>query len=358
MKKLHVALAMAGALTGSAYAETNVEIYGVVDMGFVRDMGTVAGLTGPGGTVVPAGSKLTSGAQSGTRLGFKGSEDLGNGLKGLFVLETGIAADAGGFNQGNGFARQSFVAVQGGFGTVALGRQYTSHFLTLSQIADPFSSGLAGNAQNLMLPPGVSVPTVDPVAAGVEPDRAIRMNNAVKYTTAIWNGLSAEIAYGLGEVTGNSSANRVLTGSVSYKLDALNVGLSYYRKKSRSDTEALESVLLAANYDFGVAKVFAAYADNDWVAGKNRDLLIGATVPVGPHKFLASYIKKTGRGATDGDDADQLAFGYIYTLSKRTNLYAAYGEINNDGGATYTVGNNSENGTGNKAFNLGVRHTF
>jgi predicted porin len=363
MKKLHVALLITGAFTGSAFAQTNVEVYGVVDMGFVRDMGTVSGLTtGTGAAILPTGNKFNSGAQSGTRLGFKGSEDLGGGLKALFVLETGIAADTGGFTQGNlAFARQSFVGVQSGFGTVSLGRQYTSYFLTLNQVADPFNSGLAGNAQNLMLPPGVpsGLPgTIDPATVGAEPDRAIRMNNAVKYATPIWNGLSAEIAYGFGEVAGNNRANRVLTSSVGYSVNALNVSMAYYRKNNRDDTDKLESVLLAANYDFGPAKVFAAYADNDWFIGKSRDLLIGATVPFGPHKFIGSYIKKTGRGATDGVDADQWALGYTYNFSKRTNLYAAYGQINNDGGATYTVGNNSENGTGNKAFNLGVRHTF
>jgi predicted porin len=363
MKKLHIALAIAGALTGTAYAETTVDIYGVVDMGFVRETGTVAGLTnGTGGAILPAGNKLSSGAQSGTRLGFRGSEDLGGGLKALFVLETGIAADAGGFNQGNvAFARQSFVGVRGNFGTVTLGRQYTSYFLSLSQIADPFAAGLAGNAQNLMLPPGVPAGTpaaTDPATVSAEPDRAIRMNNAIKYATTMWNGLSGEIAYGFGETTNGSQPNRVLTASVTYSADPLNVSLAAYHKNNRTDTDKMQSVLLAANYNFGVAKVFAAYADNDWFVAKSRDFLIGATVPVGPHTFIASYIHKTGRGVTDGSDANQWALGYTYTLSKRTNLYAAYGHINNDGAAKYTVGNNSENGTSDTAFNLGVRHTF
>ncbi len=363
MKKLHIALAIAGALTGTAYAETTVEIYGVVDMGFVRETGTVAGLsTGTGAAILPAGNKLSSGAQSGTRLGFKGTEDLGGGLKGLFVLETGIAGDSGGFNQGNlAFARQSFIGLQNDWGTVALGRQYTSYFLTLNQIADPFASGLAGNAQNLMLPPAVPAglpAATDPASVGAEPDRVIRMNNAIKYTMPLKNGFSGEIAYGFGEIAGNSAASRILTASAGYSSSSLNVSVAYYRKNNRIDTDKMESVLLAANYDFGVAKVFAAYADNDWFIGKSRDFLIGTTVPYGPHKFIASYIRKTGRGATDGDDANQWGLGYTYSLSKRTNLYAAYGSISNDGNAKYTVGNNSENGTGNKAFNLGVRHTF
>ena len=117
--------------------------------------------------------------------------------------------------------------------------------------------------------------------------------------------------------------------------------------------------MLAANYDLEFAKIYAAFADNDWVGQtKTRNYLIGATVPFGAHKFIASYIRADGRGVYAANDADQWGIGYTYSLSKRTNLYAAYGYISNDGAAAYTVGNNSENGTSNKAFNLGVRHVF
>lgn len=353
MKKLHVALALAGAVAGTAHAQSAVEVYGILDMGFVRESGTIAGLDSngplPGGTpVAAAGNKLSSGVQSGTRLGFKGTEDLGGGLKGLFVLETGIAADRGGYNQGNtAFARQSFVGLQGNFGTVTLGRQYTSYFLTLNQVADPFASGLAGNAQNLMLPPSYA-----------EADRAIRMNNAVKYASPIIAGFSGEASYGFGEVAGNQGANRVITAAVGYQMKPLSVRLAYYRKNNETDTARLSSTMLAANWDFGVAKVFAAYADNDWFGVENRDYLIGVSAPFGPHTFIASYIRKDGQGAFSGVNADQWGVGYTYALSKRTNLYAAYGRIDNEGGATFTVGNNSENGTSKAAFNLGVRHLF
>ena len=219
MKKLHVALAFAGAVAGSAYAQPAVEVYGILDMGFVRESGRVDGLEthGPilltGDPISPTGNKLSSGVQSGTRLGFKGTEDLGGGLKGLFVLETGIGADRGGFNQGNlAFGRQSFVGLQGNFGTVTLGRQLTSYFLTLNQVADPFASGLAGNAQNLMLPGAVpsgagytsNPPTIDATGHGLEADRAIRMNNAIKYASPIISGFSGEVSYGFGETAGSN----------------------------------------------------------------------------------------------------------------------------------------------------------
>ena len=333
MKKSLIALACASAFAGSANAQS-LTTYGIVDMGFVSENGT--------GSI----QKLTSGAQSGTRLGFKGTEDLGNNMKALFVLETGIAADAGGFNQSAGFARQSFVGLQSDSGTLTLGRQYTPFFLALNAVADPFASGLAGNAQNLI------------------PSSGIRMNNAVKYASPTFSGVSGEVAYGFGEnAAGNERASKNVGGSIGYTDGTLNVRLAYHKANGTtaltsdlSDT----STILAANYKFEVAKVFAAYSDNNVEIsgrGKSRDLLIGVSVPFGNHTFIASYINKNGR-STANLDADQLGLGYTYALSKRTNLYAAWASIDNKNGAPYTVGNNSETGTGDRAVNLGVRHTF
>ena len=338
MKKSLMALACASAFAGSANAQS-LTTYGIVDMGFVAESGGTAGSI----------DKITSGAQSGTRLGFKGTEDLGNNMKALFVLETGIAADAGGFNQGAGFARQSFVGLQSDAGTVTLGRQYTPFFLALNAVADPFASGLAGNAQNLI------------------PHSGIRMNNAVKYASPTFSGVSAEVAYGFGEsTTGADRGGRNVGGSIGYNDGTLNVRLAQHRaNESLAGTTDDTSTMLAANYKFEVAKVFAAYSDNDQqiatngtTKGKSRDFLIGVSVPFGNHTFIASYINKDGRSASNYD-ATQLGLGYTYALSKRTNLYAAWATIDNKrGGVLYKVGNNSETGSGDRAFNLGVRHTF
>ena len=343
MKKSLMALACASAFAVSANAQSTLTTYGIVDMGFVAESGGLDGSV----------DRITSGAQSGTRLGFKGTEDLGSNMKALFVLETGIAADTGGFNQGAGFARQSFVGVQSDAGTLTLGRQYTPFFLTLNGVADPFASGLAGNAQNLI------------------PHSGIRMNNAVKYVTPIFSGISGEVAYGLGESAGNDRAGRNIGGSVGYSDGNLNVRLAYNRANDTLTTTTRDtSTMLAANYNFQVAKVFAAYSDNDLqvdtvtltstipAKGKSRDFLVGVSVPYGNHNFIASYINKDGRSASNLD-ASQFGLGYTYALSKRTNLYAAWATIDNKrGGLLYKVGNNSEIGSGDKAFNLGVRHTF
>ena len=340
MKKSLIALACASAFAGSANAQS-LTTYGIVDMGFVGESGGTAGSI----------DKITSGAQSGTRLGFKGTEDLGNNMKALFVLETGIAADKGGFNQGNlAFARQSFIGLQSDAGTLTLGRQYTPFFLTLNGVADPFASGLAGNAQNLI------------------PSSGIRMDNAVKYVSPIFSGISAEIAYGFGENSAGIDRNgRNFGGSIGYSDGALNVRLAHHRSNETPTLPSTisnlrnTSTMLAANYKFEVAKVFAAYSDNDVQVsgvGKSRDFLIGVSVPLGNHTFIASYINKDGRSAANLD-ASQFGLGYTYALSKRTNLYAAWATIDNKrGGVLYKVGNNSETGSGDRAINLGVRHTF
>ncbi len=354
MKKSLIALAIAGTLAGSAYAESAVAVYGIVDMGLVSERGNAAGSV----------QKLTSGAQSGTRLGFKGTEDLGNNMKALFVLETGIAADAGGFNQGGlAFGRQSFVGLQSDFGTVTLGRQYTPYFLTLNG-ADPFASGMAGAAINLMANSG------------------IRMNNTVKYASPNIAGFTGEVAYGFGEAADTTDKGRQMSASIGYALNPLSVRLAYNIKRNllpapSTDSVSSKNLLLGATWDFQVAKAFVAIAENEGSysspfptptnsfgftptlpgSAKSRDYLIGATVPFGNHTFIASYIRKDDRTGAN-NDASQVALGYTYALSKRTNLYAAWGSINNKRLASYTVGNNSEAGTGDKAINLGVRHIF
>ena len=153
-----------------------------------------------------------------SRLGFRGSKKIGE-LTGIWQIEQEIQFNlSNGNTETNTFdkkdtnnrlaSRDTFAGLQGDFGTVTLGRQYTSYFLALNQVADPFASGLAGNAQNLMLPGASNAIT--------NADRAIRMDNAIKYATPIFENFSGEIAYGFGEVASDSEASRVISASVGY----------------------------------------------------------------------------------------------------------------------------------------------
>jgi predicted porin len=342
MKKSLVALAVLGAISGAASAQTAVNIYGLLDAGIVTERGAAAGNT----------TKLSSGVQNGSRLGFRGTEDLGGGLAAKFALEAGFGIDDGRSGQsGRLFGRQAFVGLGNGWGNVTLGRQYTPYYLALDQI-DPFHSGLAGNAQNLF-------PTVQ------------RMDNTIKYSTPEWIGFIAELAYGFGEVAGDTSASRQVGVAVGYTNGPLLVKLTHHRANGPQpadferpasgvvlDDRAKRS-LIGGRWDFGVAAAHLAFGSNKGGlrSSDNRLWLIGATVPLGASTFLASYIRNNDRTALD-QDANQWALGYTFAMSKRTNFYTSYGHISNDNGATYTVGSAIENGSGDKAFNIGIRHQF
>jgi predicted porin len=230
-----------------------------------------------------------------------------------------------------------------------MGRQYTPYFLTML-VGDPFAAGMAGAAQNMMMP-GTN----------------IRMDNAVKYTSPVFAGFSGEAAYGFGEQPDSNGKSRQLGAFLSYSAAPVNVRLGYLKKNTDSATTSPETKdvtnwILAANWDVKVAKLFAAFTNNDEaiyapIRRKSKDYLIGAQVPFNKHTFIASYIYKDGEDTMTGN-ANQFALGYTYTMSKRTNLYAAWGRINNGTNSALTVGNNSEVGYGDKALNLGIRHIF
>ncbi|WP_395398982.1 porin [Pseudoduganella sp. UC29_106] len=146
---------------------SSVLMYGIVDMGLVRESGGTASVT-----------KVTSGVESGSRLGFKGTEDLGDGMAAIFLLESGYQADTGAMGQGGLlFGRQAYVGLQSRAGTVTLGRQYTPQYVAVVT-ADPFGSGTAGDTKNLMAATGNS---------------ASRMDNAVKYTSPTLQGAQLEL---------------------------------------------------------------------------------------------------------------------------------------------------------------------
>ena len=331
MKKSLLALAVFGAFAGAASAQTSVTAYGVADVGFVREYGSL----GPGIT------KLDSGVQSGSRLGFKGTEDLGSGLKALFQLETGIAMDTGGFTQGGtAFGRQSWVGLAGSFGMVSLGRQYQSQFTALDEV-DPFGTGLAGTSTNLFNYPTGS-----------------RNNNMIRYETPEMGGFNAQAQYGFGEVAGNTSASRKLGGSIGYSNGPAVIKLAYEKDNNAADTSSAKFTQLTGSYDFSVVKLAMAYRkDKDDVALDANNFLVGVSVPFGANTVMASYIRRNDKSPAD-QDANQIAIGYTYALSKRTNFYTSYARINESNGAAYTVGNAIGGGSNDKAFNVGIRHKF
>lgn len=329
MKNSLPLLTLLTVVAGSAAAQTAVTVYGLMDLGVVAESG------GPGGSLL----KLTSGISAGSRIGFRGTEDLGGGLKAKFVIESGIAADTGGVTQGGlVYGRQAYVGLDGQFGSLTAGRQYAPHFLAIDDI-DPFGTGLAGNSTNLM-------------------GTTARMSNALIYSTPTMGGFSAQGAYGFGEVAGNSSGNRQLGARLSYATGPFSFGLAYHDTNDATGTRVGKNTLVSGKYDFGAGWASLAYNVTDGAPGlDNRDILVGVSVPVASGTIMASYIKKDDRTAAH-QDASQIGIGYVHDLSKRTALYTSYARIDNKNGASYTVGSAIESGSGDRAFNVGIRHRF
>lgn len=356
MKKKLLAFAALAAIAGAASAQSAVSIYGLLDMALIQEGG------GSAGTV----TKVTSGVTGGSRIGFKGTEDLGNGMSAVFLLESGFQMDTGAMGQGGLlFGRQAYVGLQGQFGAVLVGRQYTPHYLAIVAV-DPFGSGWVGDTKNIMATTGNSFS---------------RMDNTVKYVSPTIGNTTVELVAAPGEVSGASAAGRQIGLSVAYTAGPLRVRFGYHNRNNDTatlkNTDNARNAVLGAVYDFGIIRLHAAYGTNRGLNSSvlrntanpfgyaitpvastdSHDALLGVTLPFGPHALIASYLRKDDRTGRN-QDASQAAIGYRYLLSKRTDVYAAYAHIKNKNGASYTVGSAIESGSGDRAASIGIRHTF
>lgn len=383
MQKKLIALAVAGLMSAPVFAQSNVTIYGLIDMGYKWQGDNVRSNVG-------SRSAVDSGITAGNRLGFRGTEDLGNGLKASFVYETGLNGDTAGF-VGGGFHRQSYVALSGNFGTVALGRQYTPQHLWTSAI-DPFGKGNVGSAGNVLAQDA----RLDNLAAYVSPTfggfsviAAFTNSHTGNETSDNKNSPTLLTSYGIaGTGTLDLTDMRVWAIAPSYKNGPLFVGLNVHQGRENAQNSGLDALKvwdLYGSYDLGVVKLGAIYGKRtiETTAGADIEMkqwLIGATVPVGANgKVLASYNHRTTDFDNGTSDArvGQWAVGYEHALSKRTSLYAAYahqnqnsrqealsaaGNVNTNGDTLFgvSVGDaTSGNGLGyQRGLAVGVRHTF
>ena len=324
MKKSLLALAVLGAFAGAASAQSNVTIYGVADIGLERtDLSPGAATT-----------RLTSGIQSGSRIGFKGKEDLGGGMSASFQLENGFGLDTGALGTANTiFNRQAWVGIGGGFGTVKFGRQYNPLFNAIDTI-DPFATGITGDGSG---------------AIAVFRSYGVRNSNTINYSTSAM-GLSAEVSYALGEVAGNSSAGRELGFGLGYANGPVAANVAYFNQKNATNTATAKTAFVGGAYDLKVAKIHAAFADNrdsGATSARSRDWLLGVSAPVGAGTVLASYIRHDERQGVAAD-ADFAQVGYTHSLSKRTNLYTSYSKLNSKPAGTVDT----------SWLNVGIRHLF
>lgn len=327
MKKALIALAVLGAMSNAAMAQT-VTVYGIVDIGVANENNGTTSVT-----------RVDSGNVYGSRLGFRGTEDLGGGMSALFNLETGMNMDTG-TGQGPLFNRQSFVGLKSRAGTVTLGRQYTPLFR--AQLAyDPFFTGSAGNAGRMM-------------SNGGGPNGA-RTDNSIFYVSPNVGGFEGQLLYGVGEQAGNSSKLREIGAAVGYAKGPVGVKLVHQNANDAAGMTSAKNTNLSGTYDFVAAKVHAAYQVNKTGSTVDtRDALIGVSVPFGAGKFIASYIRKNDR-IHAAANASQIGIGYIHGLSKRTDLYTSISRLKNDSASSIRV---PTAGNTDRLFNVGISHKF
>ncbi len=369
MQKKIIALAIAGLASSAAFAQTNVQIYGVADAyvswgntnsGVNTNNGGVNGTEKHGRDTLGVGS----GGLSGSRLGFKGTEDLGNGLKAVFVLEYGldIVSNTG---VGTALARQQYVGLQGGFGQVSLGRQYAPGYApSIRNDAQVASAGLSSNLAMATFLGGT-------VVAGTN----ARWDNSIAYNTPTFGGVTVSTIY-QGGAQANEIAQRESYGiGVNYAAGPVNVDYVYQNSTGAQATVAgfpsgvrKEEHYVGASFDAKVVKLFASAQTLDQgnraaagLANEGFGYSFGAIIPVGKANIHLAYAagdlnsntRATLVGGQTRVQGDFTATSAVltYGLSKRTTLYGGYLYTDNGKSAA------NAGGIGNTVA-AGINHQF
>lgn len=336
MKMLHLAaLALAASAVGTpAFAQSSVTVFGVVDLAAraVDNNDTQYQL---------AGSGLTS-----SRLGFRGVEDLGGGLKAHFWLEGALDPDTGNAS-GQTWQRRATIGLQGGFGEIRMGREKNASGLTWEQL-DPFADTGMGAVGRLQAANGL-------IATGSAYASYPRSSNMISYYTPGSTGFSGSLNVAAGE---GSLGNKHIGGRVAYTTGNLFAVVSYGETQVNPGFD-LERLTVGLTYDLKVAKFYGMYSMTEAGAAEQDNYLVGVQIPAGAFLFRASYHMMEGGGSIGNREAKQYSVGAQYNLSRRTALYANYADISNTNTAlTVATGTALSTGNGSSGYELGLRHSF
>lgn len=365
MQKKLIAAAIAGLVAAPAFAiDSSVTIYGLVDVGYSYRTDHYGEKSSRHG--------LDSGQLNGSRLGFKGVEEISPGLKAKFQIEAGVKADTGGSNQGGRvWGRQTWAGLDFNVAEVRLGRQYTPQF-NLYANADPFGLGSVAQANNIFT------------------HILARSDNALYATTPYYGdifafeGMYSKSADG-DETLENAGNKSYWSVAPKFKFGKMfSAAANYSHAQVKGSEVSVSSWDIGGSLDFGMAKLTVVYAqpkdglvtDANGEAVKYNRWFAGATVPFGNFSLLASYAYSQDKNDMDLKGT-QIGLGGLYNLSKRTAFYAAYSQISTsdaleasaeplvnagktlDAARYYEVGDATNGGYGYRTgFQIGVRHTF
>jgi predicted porin len=359
MKKSVLALAVLGAFAGVASAQSSVTLFGVVDLNLRMVKNNLTTY------------QMAQDGMSSSRLGFRGVEDLGGGLKASFWLEGALGPDTGtgSGSYGNGnpanngylFQRRSTVSLSNAWGELRLGRDYTPQFWNWT-VYDPFGTVGVGAATNM----AVAIGNVQ--GSGGAYGTLVRANNMVKYILPAGEfgpGLYGEFALAAGE---GAIGNKMWGGRIGYAAGPFDVAAAYADTMifdTGSYTYDATNWNIGGSFNFGVAKASAFYGKIDVSGGRlandgQQNWFLGVSAPLGQANFKASWGQVSGTGSSSQRGAKQWALGADYNLSKRTAVYATWASINNNNSSNFRVAQGGDLSLGQSSSGLeaGVRHNF
>ncbi|MFJ3055968.1 porin [Herbaspirillum sp. NPDC087042] len=382
--------------TASAHAQSSVTIYGAVDASLSYTNKIITSGQKTGSLVA-----LDSGLLKGSRLGVKGVEDLGGGLKALFTIENGFNLDTGEAGQkGVMWGRQSTVGLAGNFGTVLAGRQKD----VLDDIGSITSAGDFGGVVSRVH------------SLNLDRTNGERVNNSIRYNTPDLHGFTGSVIYGFGEEAGNGGSGQSFGLGGMYANGPLNIGLGYFQSKmgdaktasdvngaaacngndvtkNKNGDVCLRTWTLATAYQFGPVKVYGAYSSvklplardgkfnptllkpnsygfepgsNYVIGGFNNESTstwdLGAKYSLAPAVSLIGSVQFTRAKFVKKDDGrlTQFSLGAKYDLSKRTTAYTVVTHLRS--ADMYNVGLAKDRVPGidrsQTAVSAGVIHSF
>lgn len=336
MKKSLLALAALTAFAGAASAQSSVTLFGIVDLAYVN---------------VKNGTQKTnlisSNQYNSNRLGFRGVEDLGGGLRAGFWLEGAINPDRG-TPGGQTWQRRSTVSLLGGFGEVRLGRDYTPTFWNHT-VFDPFGTNGVGAATNNWAQAGSGAATL------------VRANDTAGYFLPSLGGVYGQVQIAAAE---GNTGNKYFGGRIGYGAGPINVAVAYgVTEKTGTMVDDVTDTNVGFSWNFGFMNLMGQYRMSEQASAENTGFLVGATVPFGASTLKIAYSISEFSVPGAAPEAAQIALGYQYDVSKRTALYANYSQVDNDAGLRFTAGSGGPsvaaiNGFKSTGFEVGLRHSF
>ncbi|BDX20794.1 porin [Polynucleobacter sp. TUM22923] len=388
MKKSLLAVAAIGAFASAAQAQSSVTVYGILDVGYIG--GNVRSASSTGVPAKGTYSSIGSSAESTSRLGFRGTEDLGGGMSAFFTIETGVQptnVTASTFNN-----RQTFVGLKDNkIGAISFGTQYTPIHSAVAVTSANQQNNMVGDAIYPIAPANSgNAGVVQATSTSNTDGYTIRTSNMVKVESNTVAGFKGTAFY----TANNQDTTQAATGStitggtnnqngwgvgVNYTWSKLLVTANYQALNSRQSANNVSPAIwsnatggtnvrdnqmyFAGTYDFGILKAYAQYINRKATSQITANDYVSRTAQqIGVRSYITPAIEAWASAGTGRYDSFGVAnptvnftayqLGSNYYLSKRTNLYAIFGSTQQSSASA------SQPSLGANNYAVGVRHTF